>query len=223
MFLPIPKVLKEAELRQVREALAQAKFDDGAPSAGRQARRVKRNEQLPRDSEAAKKMGGIVSGALRRHAAFISAALPYRMTEPLFNRYAPGMRYGAHIDNAIMFQTPPLRSDVSVTVFLSEPSEYDGGELVMEEIGARRKLKLAAGAALLYPSTSLHRVEPVTRGARLAAVLWVQSLVRDAEQRRLLFELDRATQAVARRTADAPELALLGKTYHNLLRMWAGA
>ena len=168
-------------------------------------------------------MGGIVSGALRRHAAFISAALPYRMTEPLFNRYAPGMRYGAHIDNAIMFQTPPLRSDVSVTVFLSEPSEYDGGELVMEEIGARRKLKLAAGAALLYPSTSLHRVEPVTRGARLAAVLWVQSLVRDAEQRRLLFELDRATQAVARRTADAPELALLGKTYHNLLRMWAGA
>ncbi len=223
MFLPIPKILKDAELRQIREALEKAQFADGATTAGRQARRVKQNEQVPRDSAVAKEMGRLVSEALRRNATFVSAALPFKMTEPMFNRYAQGMQYGTHVDNAMMYQPQPVRSDISVTVFLSDPSEYDGGELLIDDVAIRQKVKLAAGNALVYPSTSLHRVEPVTRGARLAAIIWVQSLVRDPAQRRILFDLDRATQLCTKRDADAPEVPLMSASYHNLLRMWAEA
>jgi len=223
MFLPIPKVLKESEVRAIRARLADSAFTDGAATAGRQARRVKNNQQLPRDAAGLQEIGNIVNDALQRNAAFIAATLPRRLSDPLFNRYAPGMNYGSHVDNAILFQARTLRTDVSVTVFLSEPAEYEGGELIVEEVASRQKIKLAAGTAFIYPSTSLHRVEPVTKGARLAAVVWVQSLVRDSAQRTLLFDLDRAAQAVVKRDPDSPEAALLGKTYHNLLRMWADA
>jgi PKHD-type hydroxylase len=223
MFLPIPKVLKEAEVRELRERLASAAFGDGAETAGRQARRVKQNEQVPRGSALAKELGKSVIGALQKNAAFVSATLPCRMTEPMFNRYAAGMRYGSHVDNAVMYQPQPLRSDISVTVFLSAPEEYDGGELLIDDLAIRQKVKLAAGSAIVYPSTSLHRVEPVTRGERLAAIIWIQSLVRDPAQRRILFDLDRATQAVTKRAPDSAEVALLSASYHNLLRMWAEA
>jgi len=223
MFLPILKVLKESEVRAIRARLVESAFADGAATAGKQARRVKNNQQVPRDAAGMQEVAKTVSDALQRNPAFIAAALPRRLSDPLFNRYAPGMRYGSHVDNAILFQARTMRTDVSVTVFLSEPAEYEGGELVIEQVASRQKIKLAAGTAFLYPATSLHRVEPVTRGARLAAVVWVQSLVRDSAQRTLLFELDRAAQAVVKRDPDSPEAALLGKTYHNLLRMWADA
>ena len=221
MFLPIQKVLKEAELKEIREKLAAADFADGAATAGRQARRVKQNEQLPREAPLTKELGKIVSAALRRNAMFISGTLPCRMTEPMFNRYAGGMRYGAHVDNAVMYQPQALRTDVSVTLFLSEPSEYDGGELLVDEVAIRQKIKLPAGSAIIYPSTSLHRVEPVTRGERLAAIVWVQSLVRDPGQRRILFDLDRATQSLTKKDPDSAEVQLLSASYHNLLRLWA--
>ena len=223
MFLPIPKVLKEADVKLIRERLEKTEFADGAATAGRQARRVKQNEQVPRGSPAAKELGKIVMDALRNNAAFISAALPCRITEPMFNRYMPGMSYGTHVDNAMMYQPHPVRSDISVTVFLSNPSEYDGGELLVDDVAIRQKVKLAAGGALLYPATSLHRVEPVTRGTRLAVILWVQSLVRDPAQRRILFDLDRATQLCTKRDPDSPEVPLLSASYHNLLRQWAEA
>jgi PKHD-type hydroxylase len=223
MFLPIPKILKDTEVREIRERLAKASFADGAATAGKQARRVKQNEQVPRGSALAKELGKVVLDALRRNGSFISATLPCRITEPMFNRYAGGMRYGSHVDNAVMYQPQPLRSDISITVFLSEPGEYEGGELLIDEIAVRQKVKLPAGSAIIYPSTSLHRVEPVTRGERLAAIIWVQSLVRDPGQRRVLFDLDRATQAVQKKSPDAPEGQLLSASYHNLLRMWAEA
>jgi PKHD-type hydroxylase len=178
---------------------------------------------VPRGSALAKELGAVVLGALRRSGAFISATLPCRITEPMFNRYAAGMHYGSHVDNAVMYQPQPLRSDISVTVFLSAPEEYDGGELLIDEIAVRQKVKLAAGSALIYPSTSLHRVEPVTRGERLASIIWIQSLVRDPAQRRILFDLDRATQAITKRDPASAEAEVLGASYHNLLRMWAEA
>ncbi len=223
MFLPIPKVLREPELRQIRDKLAQAAFADGADTAGRQAKRVKQNQQVARGSPLARELGKVVVDALRRSGTFISATLPCRLTEPMFNRYAGGMRYGNHVDNAVMYQPQPLRSDISVTLFLSEPQEYDGGELLIDELAVRQKVKLPAGSAIVYPTTSLHRVEPVTRGERLAAIIWIQSLVRDSGQRRILFDLDRVTQALVKRNPDAPEVAILGASYHNLLRMWAEA
>ena len=223
MFLPIPKVLKDTEVKQIRERLKQASFADGAATAGKQARRVKQNEQVPRGSALAKELGKVVLDALRKNGAFISATLPCRITEPMFNRYAPGMHYGAHVDNAVMYQPQPLRSDISVTLFLSGPDEYDGGELLIDEIAVRQKVKLAAGSALLYPATSLHRVEPVTRGERFASIIWIQSLVRDPAQRRILFDLDRATQAVTKANPAAPDGQVLSNSYHNRLRMWAEA
>jgi PKHD-type hydroxylase len=223
MFLPIPNVLKADEVRSIRERLEKERFTDGGSTAGRQARRVKRNQQLPREGAVARELGRVVLQALQRHAGFNAATLPHRVTAPLFNLYAGGMTYGPHVDNAIMYQPQPLRSDVSVTVFLSEPGEYDGGELVIEDGALRQKVKLPAGSALAYPSTSVHHVEPVTRGARYAAVVWVQSLVRDPERRRILFDLDRATQALLKRDPEAPEARILTASYHNLVRLWAEA
>lgn len=223
MFLPIPKVLKEAELRQLRDKLVGASFADGAETAGRQAKRVKQNQQVARGSPLARELGKVVLDALRRNGTFISATLPCRLTEPMFNRYAGGMRYGSHVDNAVMYQPQPLRSDISLTLFLSAPDEYDGGELLIDDVAVRQKVKLPAGSAIIYPATTLHRVEPVTRGERLGAVIWIQSLVRDPAQRRILFDLDRVTQAMTKRNPDAPEVAILSGSYHNLLRLWAEA
>ena len=222
MFLPIPKILKDTEVKQLRERLANGSFADGAATAGKQARRVKQNEQIPRGSPLAKELGKVVLEGLRRSGAFISATLPCRMTEPMFNRYGVGMHYGSHVDNAVMYQPQPLRSDISVTLFLSEPGEYDGGELLIDEIAVRQKVKLEAGSALLYPTTSLHRVEPVTRGFRVASFFWLESMVRSDEQRRLLYEMDTQLMRL-RASAGETDPAVIGLTgtYHNLLRMWA--
>lgn len=221
MFLPISKVLREPELRQIRDKLAQAAFADGADTAGRQAKRVKQNQQVARGSPLARELGKVVVDALRRSGTFISATLPCRLTEPMFNRYAGGMRYGNHVDNAVMYQPQPLRSDISVTLFLSEPQEYDGGELLIDELAVRQKVKLPAGSAIVYPTTSLHRVEPVTRGARLACFFWVQSMVADDAARTVLFDLDTAIQRLTRTGADADAVLQLTGCYHNLLRRWA--
>jgi PKHD-type hydroxylase len=223
MFLPIPNVLKAEELRTIRDRVAKETYVDGATTAGRQARRVKQNQQLARDNKTAKEMGKIVMDALRRHAGFNAATLPFRITEPMFNHYSGGMRYGPHVDNAVMYQPQPLRSDISMTLFLSEPKEYEGGELMIEDGAVRQKVKLAAGSALVYPATSLHNVEPVTKGDRYACIVWIQSLVRDPGQRRILFDMDRATQALLKRDPDAPEARMFTASYHNLVRMWAEA
>lgn len=223
MFLPIPNILKPEEVKAIRERIEKETFVDGSVTAGRQARRVKQNQQLARDNKVAKEIGKQILDALRRHAAFNAATLPFRITEPMFNHYTGGMTYGPHVDNAVMYQPQPLRSDISMTLFLCDPKEYDGGELVIEDGAVRQKVKLASGAALVYPSTSLHHVEPVTRGARFAAIIWIQSLIRDPGKRRILFDIDRATQSLLKKDADSPEARTLTASYHNLVRLWAEA
>lgn len=221
MPLVIPNLLLPAELERIRSRLASTSFTDGGHTAGPQARRVKHNEQVPRGDAVEQELAPVVEGALKRSQTFLSAVLPRRLTTPLFSRYAPGMEYGSHVDNAVMFLAQPFRSDVSVTVFLSRPDEYDGGELVIEDGPFVQQVKLPAGSAVVYPSTSVHRVGPVTRGARLAAVLWAQSLVRDAAQRQILHDLDRVTQVLRQRDPDSAELMLVTASHHNLVRMWA--
>jgi PKHD-type hydroxylase len=222
MLLQIPHVLPQALLADLRDRLAAASWDDGRVTAGPQSSAVKNNQQLPEDSAEARALGDMVLRALDRSALFMSAALPARIYPPLFNRYAPGMNFGAHIDNAIRAVTGTrhrIRTDVSATLFLSEPDSYDGGELVIEESG--QKIKLAAGDMVLYPATSLHRVMPVTRGTRLAAFFWVQSLVADAGERALLFQLDRSVQSLsASLGANHDEVLRLTGLYHNLVRKW---
>jgi PKHD-type hydroxylase len=220
LILQIPGILNQTELDTLRAELGRARFEDGAATAGYAAREVKRNLQVPQDSEIGRKCAPIVVQALQRNPIFFSAALPHRLHGPVFNRYEPGMTYGEHVDNALMGMPATVRTDVSATLFLSAPQDYDGGELVVQESGGEG-LKLAAGSIVIYPSTSAHRVLPVRRGARLAAVLWIQSLVRDDMQRRLLFELDVSLGALREKLPAAAELATLTAIYHNLLRQWA--
>lgn len=218
MILQIPGILNQEELAALRAELAQAKFEDGVATAGQLAREVKRNLQIPQASEAGRRCAAIVVSALQRSPIFFSAALPHRLHGPLFNRYEPGMTYGEHVDNALMGAPAMVRSDVSATLFLSDPQDYEGGELVVQD---GQGLKLAAGCIVLYPATGAHRVAPVRRGARLAGVLWIQSLVRDAMRRRLLFELDVSLGALREKLPGAAELTALAAVYHNLLRQWA--
>jgi PKHD-type hydroxylase len=218
LILQIPAILSDEELSALRAELARASFEDGAATAGHFARDVKRNLQVPQNSEAGRKCAAMVVNALQRNPVFFSAALPNRLHGPLFNRYEPGMTYGEHVDNALMGTPTAVRSDVSATLFLSSPTDYDGGELIVQDGQA---IKLAAGAIVLYPATSAHRVEPVRRGVRLAAVLWIQSIVRDAMRRRLLFELDVSLGALREKLPGAPEVNTLAGVYHNLLREWA--
>ena len=224
MLLHLHDVLPAPELRRARELLAKAPWSDGRATAGQQAATVKNNEQIPGESAAAKALRDIVMGALEKHALFFAAALPRDVLPPMFNRYAGAANaYGNHIDAAIRY-TPNgrIRTDISCTLFLSDPDEYDGGELVIEGTYGAQRVKLPAGDMVLYPGTSVHRVEPVTRGARLASFFWVESMVRSEEQRRLLFEMDRHLVHL-RSTVGETDPGVVGLTglYHNLLRQWA--
>lgn len=223
MLLHIPEVLSREQVAALRRELADAPWTDGAATAGQQATQVKRNWQLQPGSELALRLGAMVAEALQRHPLFTSAALPHRMLAPLFNRYEGGGHYGNHVDSAL--QRDPrfgaLRSDVSTTVFLCDPDEYDGGELIVEDSYGSHEVKLPAGDAIVYPSTSLHRVEPVTRGARIASFLWTQSMVRDDARRGMLFELDMTIIKLREQLGDTPEVVKLTAHYHNLLRQWA--
>ncbi len=224
MIVQIPDVLNAAQVSQMRARLEAAEWVDGLATAGHQGARVKRNRQLPEGSAVARELGDTVLAALERHPLFISAALPARVYPPMFNRYEGGETFGNHVDNALRLipGTPErLRTDLSATLFLAGPDEYDGGELLIEDTYGVHSVKLPAGHMILYPSTSLHRVEPVTRGARLASFFWVQSMVRDEGQRTLLFDLDTSIQRLAQTDADEAARLQLTGCYHNLLRMWA--
>lgn len=228
MLLTLPDILSTEDLTLARRLLADAPWTDGRDSAGPQARTVKNNQQLPHDSEAAQSIRTMVLNGLNRSPLFFSAALPLRIFTPRVNRYGgEANTYGNHIDNAIRLkvneagQTEYVRTDVSCTVFLNDPNEYDGGELTVSDTYGTRGVKLPAGHAVLYPGTSLHQVTPVTRGHRLACFLWVQSMVRNDEQRRLLYELDMNILALRQQHGETPEATSLTGTYHNLLCMWA--
>lgn len=223
MLLHIPQVLTKQEVAQIRGELAAHAWVDGAHSAGAQAASLKRNLQFPPDSPAYAGLARRVADALARHPLFVSAALPRQMLRPMFNCYADGGHYGNHVDNAIQrdAQGNPVRTDVSTTVFLCEPEEYEGGELIVEDTYGEHEVKLAAGDAIVYPATSLHRVEPVTSGARIASFLWTQSLVRDAWRRKMLFDLDMNILKLRQQLGDSEEVLSLTSTYHNLLRQWA--
>lgn len=224
MMLTIPDLLTAAQVRECRDALQQAKWADGRGSAGHQASRSKQNLQLAADDVIGDRLGGLVMDMLGRSERFLSAALPLKVFPPRFNRYQDGGHYDDHIDSAVLSVpgTPHrIRSDLSATLFLSEPDEYDGGELVIEDTYGRHAVKLPAGHLVLYPGTSLHRVTPVTRGTRLASFFWVQSLVRDDAQRSLLFDLDAAIQQLHADAGGNPALAQLTGVYHNLLRQWS--
>jgi PKHD-type hydroxylase len=201
-----------------------AEWVDGRVTAGPQSARTKRNLQLREGHPTARQLGPIIVEALQRHPLFLSAALPFRVFPPLFNRYEGGGSFGSHMDNAIR-QVPGtghrLRTDLSATLFLSEPGEYDGGELCVEDTYGVHRVKLPAGHLVLYPATSLHHVTPVTGGARLASFFWIQSLIRDDAQRTLLFDLDSAIQRVSQDVPDHPSTVHLTGVYHNLLRQWA--
>jgi len=223
MLVHIPRTLNEAELASLRERLAKATWVDGRITAGPQSAKVKENLQLAEDSAEARELGLIVLRALERNPIFVSATLPRHVYPPMFNRYEPGMGFGAHVDNAIraVGNTPlRLRTDVSATLFLSAPEDYEGGELVVEDTYRTHSAKPAAGDLIVYPATSLHRVAPVTRGARLACFFWIQSMVKDDGERTLLFELDRAIGELGKIAPDNPALVRLTATYHNLVRKW---
>ncbi len=228
MMLCLPGVLSPDELSQARAWLAAAPWGDGRATAGAQAASVKRNQQLPTGHASTAALQALVLGALDRHALFFSAALPKRVLPPAFNRYAGAHNhYGSHVDQAVRhIASGPqagqrVRSDLSCTLFISDPASYDGGELVIEDGFCPPRIKLAAGDAILYPGSSVHRVEPVTRGERLASFFWIESLVRSTEQRRILFEMDTALQQLRQRDGESAEAVSLTGTYHNLLRMWA--
>jgi len=225
MLIPIENVLSADEVAAMRARLDAATWDDGLATAGTLARHVKRNQQLDDASPLAVELGNAILRRLGETPLFISAALPAKIYPPKFNRYADGGTYGAHVDSAIM-QVPgttvSLRSDLSATLFLAEPEEYDGGELEIEGPFGIQAVKLAAGDMVLYPSSSLHRVTPVTRGERIAAFFWLESMVRDEGERTLLFDLDTNIQALQDELpADHPQLLSLTGVYHNLLRRWA--
>lgn len=224
MLLDIPNVLSDDQVAECRKRLAESNWVDGRITAGYQSSKAKNNEQLPEDSPVARQLGQLIVAALEANPLFISAALPAKIFPPLFNRYAEGRSFGVHVDNAVrqVRNTPHrVRTDISATLFLSSPDEYDGGELAIEDTYGAQRVKLPAGHMVLYPATSLHRVEPVTRGARIAAFFWIQSMVRDDGQRTLLFDLDTAIQRLARDVPDNPAVVQLTGVYHNLLRQWA--
>lgn len=226
MLLHLKKILTPEELARARALLgADAPWVDGRGSAGAQAVARKNNEQLAQESAQAAQLRELVLAGLRRDPLFFSAALPRRIFNPQFNRYSGASNhYGAHIDGAVLHSRQPdqwVRTDLSCTLFLTEPEDYDGGELVIREPQGERRLKLPAGDLVVYPGTTLHEVAPVTRGARLASFFWVESMVRSGEQRQLLFEMDMALLKLRARGEEDPAVVQLTGTYHNLLRMWA--
>jgi len=222
MLLRIPEVLKPDELRLARAWLAEAPFVDGKHSAGAAARRVKRNEERDRSTGDVDRLDRLVMGALTRHPAYRNGALPLHAASPLYARYRPGMTYGEHLDDPVMGTGGVLyRSDVAITVFISAPEEYEGGELVVRTAAGEHAVKESAGSAVLYPASTLHRVNPVTRGERLVAVTWVQSLVRDPARRELLYGLNLAREKLLQNAPEAEETAQVNASYLNLIRMWS--
>ncbi|MEA5123568.1 Fe2+-dependent dioxygenase [Xanthomonas floridensis] len=226
MLLPIPDVLDATQLGALRARLDAADWADGRITAGHQSAQAKDNAQLPEDSTSAREASALVLDALSRSSTFFSAVLPRRIYPPLFNRYSGGQSFGYHVDNAVRYDrsrggAEPVRTDVSGTLFLSDPDSYDGGELVIEDTYGTQSVKLPAGHLVIYPGTSLHKVNPVTRGTRVAAFFWTQSMLRDAAQRRLLFELDVSIRRLTQDTPGHPSLIQLTGVYHNLLRQWA--
>ena len=223
MLLHIPDILDHEQLRQLRTALDAAAWTDGRETVGAQGAQVKRNRQLPDASPLRRQLGETVLAALAKSPLYHAATLPLRTLPPRFNRYEGGGEYGMHVDGSVMAlpNGEQLRSDISCTLFLSEPEDYDGGALVVSDTYGEHEVKLPAGDAIIYPSSSLHRVQPVTRGARVASFFWVQSLVRDDGRRRLLYELDASIQRLVATGADRDAVLQLTGTYHNLLRQWA--
>ncbi len=224
MLLSIPEVLTAEQVKQARQMLDKAKWVDGRITAGHQSAKAKNNLQIPEDHPTAQKLGQMIISSLQKNALFISAALPAKVFPPLFNRYQGGQSFGTHVDNAIR-QVPNtayyIRTDLSATLFLSEPNEYQGGELVVEDTYGVQQVKLPAGHLILYPATSLHHVRPVTEGSRTASFFWIQSMVRDDAERTLLFDLDMAIQKLNKDTPTHPSAIQLTGVYHNLLRRWA--
>ena len=221
MLLRIPSVLDRSELDVVRRMLTGAPFVDGKLSAGQVARRVKQNQEVDRRAHELEQLNNLVMGKLVQHPVYRSAALPLRVAAPYYARYTPGMQYGDHVDDPIMGADGTLyRSDVSITVFISDPAGYDGGELVINTPFGEQQVKLPAGDAVMYPSSSLHRVAEVARGERLVAVTWLQSLVRDPARRELLYELNSVRERMLATAPQSEDAKLVNKTYVNLVRMW---
>lgn len=224
MLLVIPDLLSPDQTRQCREALVRAEWIDGRGTAGHAALKAKRNQQLAADDPLAQRLGELVLQALTANPAFMSATLPLRVLPPRFNRYAGGGTYGFHVDGAVMNvpgAVQRIRTDISSTLFFSDPDEYEGGELVIQDTYGEQRIKLPAGHLVVYPGTSLHQVTPVTRGERLAAFFWTQSLVRDDAQRSLLYAMDQAIQSLTAKGGNDDEVAQLIGVYHNLLRQWS--
>ncbi|MDN3918919.1 Fe2+-dependent dioxygenase [Roseateles violae] len=225
MLLKIANVLSPQALQEARELLARARWQDGRATAGAQAATVKNNEQLPAGSEEARALQALVLQALEKHPLFFSATLPKRVLPPLFNRYAGASNhYGRHVDQAVRYLpggTQRVRTDISCTLFLSDPGEYEGGELVIADTYGEQRIKFEAGDLVLYPGTSVHSVEPVTRGERLASFFWIESMVRSSEQRRLLYEMDMSLMQLRAAHGESDAVVQLTGSYHNLLRMWA--
>lgn len=227
MLIPIPDLLDAEGVASLRAIIDAAEWADGNMTSGHQSALAKNNLQLPESSQAAKQAGQMILDALGRSPLFIAAALPLKIFPPLFNSYGEGQAFGTHIDNAVRIQSGTqfrVRSDLSMTVFLEDPADYDGGELTVETSFGVQQVKLPAGYAILYPSSSLHRVEPVTRGRRVASFFWIQSMVRDDAARSSLFDLDQSIQTLAAKEGHSdPSIIRLTGVYHNLLRRWADA
>ncbi len=223
MLLEIPDVLSKQQAAAMKAALLSAEWVDGRVTAGHQSAQAKFNTQLPDDHPIAREQGRTILSALTQLPLFTSAALPQRLFPPLFNRYEGGGRFDNHVDNAIrgLPGSGQIRTDLSATLFLSEPDEYEGGELLIDDTYGAHKIKLSAGSLVLYPATSLHRVTPVTRGARISSFFWIQSLVRDDGQRTLLFDLDMSIHRLRRELGDHDAIIAQTGIYHNLLRRWA--
>ncbi|MGB0659202.1 MAG: Fe2+-dependent dioxygenase [Mangrovicoccus sp.] len=225
MLISIPDLLSADEVAEIRQALDAAQWTDGRDTAGAQSAEIKRNEQIPLDSPILPQLQQWLLPRLTTNPIWMSAVLPAQILPPMFNRYAGGQTFGTHVDNAIRVipgEGRQIRTDVSCTVFLSDPDDYDGGELIVEGHYGAQSVKLPAGAAVVYPSTSLHQVTPVTRGARVASFFWIQSMVRDAARREMLFDLDQNIQSLGPQLgANAAEVVSLTGLYHNLIRQWA--
>lgn len=221
MLIEIPELLNPAQLDKLHELLGQARFVDGRLTAGLAAGKVKNNEELAMEPQLLQRLYRVVMASVGHSEVFRSAVLPARVADFIFARYQPGMRYGDHVDDPIMGQGPRFRSDVSMTIFLNPPEHYDGGELVIRTPFGNQQVKLPAGHAVVYPSASVHRVAEVTRGERLVALTWIQSYVRDAARRELLYELDQSRQQLLRRDPDSDVTKNVDRSYVNLLRMWA--
>ena len=226
MLLTLPNVLSAGEVARIRKRIDAAQWIDGNATSGHQSAQAKYNEQLPEDSREAREIGEEIVAALGKNALFFSAALPRQIFPPLFNRYAGGQTFGNHVDAAIRVHEPTrrrIRTDISATLFLTAPEDYDGGELLVEDTYGVHSVKLPAGDMVIYPATSLHRVTPVTRGARMSSFFWIESMIRDDARRALLFDMDMALVRLNQQAPAHPSLVTLTGCYHNLLRMWADA